>query len=151
MEVVPQSPEHLPEVLPHSPESSIHSAPESSRKKHIVVLKNRSEGPFGPEQTIYLCGTSHVSKQSCEDVRELIQAVKPQVLLSGRCLEAHYHVRRMRCTEFVKMYFVKVVMMELCEERKNILRPVDPNAVSGSQANASVPLKLQPASYQQLQ
>ena len=49
------------------------------KKRNIVVLKNRSGGPFGAEQTIYLCGTSHVSKKSCEDVRQIIQAVKPQV------------------------------------------------------------------------
>ena len=52
---------------------------QSDQKKNIVVLKNRSGGPFGAEQTVYLCGTSHVSKKSCEDVRQLIQAVKPQV------------------------------------------------------------------------
>ena len=52
---------------------------EPAQKKNVVVLKNRSSGPFGAEQTIYLCGTSHVSKKSCEDVRQLIQAVKPQV------------------------------------------------------------------------
>lgn len=50
-------------------------------KKNVVVLKTRVEGPFGPEQTVYLCGTSHVSRKSCEDVREIIQAVKPQVWL----------------------------------------------------------------------
>ena len=35
--------------------------------------------PLGPEQTIYLVGTAHVSSASCEDVRRVIRAVKPQV------------------------------------------------------------------------
>lgn len=52
-------------------------------KKNVVVLKTRVDGPFASEQTIYLCGTSHVSKKSWEDVREIIQAVKPQVSASG--------------------------------------------------------------------
>lgn len=56
------------------------SAPESpTEKANVVVLKTRLQGPFGPEQTFYLVGTSHVSKKSVEDVRQLIRAVKPQV------------------------------------------------------------------------
>ena len=65
-----------------SPTPSTSSAIVADRpRKNVVVLKTRVEGPFGSEQTIYLCGTSHVSKKSCEDVKELIQAVKPQVHL----------------------------------------------------------------------
>ena len=60
----------------------------TGHKKNIVVLKNRSSGPFGAEQTIYLCGTTHVSKKSCDDVRQLIQAVKPQVCETTQCCSA---------------------------------------------------------------
>lgn len=68
------------EVDPASPVASTSSPDKSEKeKKNVVVLRTQVQGPFGPEQTFYLCGTSHVSKKTCEDVRELIRAVKPQV------------------------------------------------------------------------
>ena len=33
------------------------------------------------EQTIYIVGTAHVSAASCDDVRAVIRAVKPEVVL----------------------------------------------------------------------
>lgn len=33
------------------------------------------------EQTIYIVGTAHVSSESCDDVRAVIRAVKPEVYL----------------------------------------------------------------------
>ena len=35
--------------------------------------------PFGGEQSFYIVGTAHVSMESCEDVRKVIQEVKPEV------------------------------------------------------------------------
>jgi len=79
VEVFPEAPESSSELVPFISETSTASSPDPASMKNVVVLKNRSEGGFGPESTVYLLGTAHVSTQSCEDVRELIQAVKPQV------------------------------------------------------------------------
>ena len=75
---------HYMSLVEVSPTKSLDSAASAELetnlgKRNVVVLKNRSEGGFGPEQTVYLVGTAHVSTKSCEDVRDLIQAVKPQV------------------------------------------------------------------------
>ncbi len=93
VEVFPQSPEQ-----PDAPLSPSQDSGDPASKKNIVVLKNRSEGGFGPEQTIYLVGTFHLSKNSCEDVRQLIQAVKPQVKplasTSGHLLHSSKHANQ---------------------------------------------------------
>ena len=110
------------------------------QKKNVAVLKNRSSGPFGAEQTVYLCGTSHVSKKSCDDVRQLIQAVKPQVCdpINGgnviSCPNMTFQSLWLACTSKVSTskMCVQIVMLELCNQRRNILNPVDPAKVSSS-------------------
>ncbi|KAL3148336.1 hypothetical protein ABBQ38_013794 [Trebouxia sp. C0009 RCD-2024] len=39
------------------------------------------------EQTIYIVGTAHVSAASCDDVRAVIRAVKPEVVMLELCQE----------------------------------------------------------------
>ena len=41
------------------------------------TFKIRNGG--GKEQTVYIVGTAHVSAASCDDVRAVIRAVKPEV------------------------------------------------------------------------
>ena len=40
------------------------------------------------DQTIYIVGTAHVSAASCDDVRAVIRAVKPEVILQTSIMSA---------------------------------------------------------------
>lgn len=69
------------------------------------TFKIRNGG--GKEQTVYIVGTAHVSAASCDDVRAVIRAVKPEV-----------------------------VMLELCRERQQILTMEKRDALTLQQAFA---------------
>lgn len=72
----------------------MHKIP-SALQKHVSVLTS----PFSPHR-VYLIGTAHVSKKSCERVQELIGIVKP-----------------------------KAVFLEICEQRKNLLKEPEQQVV----------------------
>jgi len=59
------------------------SSEESGMALHrTTVLKCHStKNPHSKEQTIHIVGTAHVSKKSCQLVREVIRAVRPQVTM----------------------------------------------------------------------
>lgn len=44
-----------------------------------VLTCTDPNNPFGGEQSFYIVGTAHVSTESCEDVRKVIEEVKPEV------------------------------------------------------------------------
>ena len=44
-----------------------------------VLTCTDPNNPFGGDQSFYIVGTAHVSTESCEDVRKVIQEVKPEV------------------------------------------------------------------------
>jgi len=44
------------------------------------------------DQTIYIVGTAHVSAASCDDVRAVIRAVKPEVILQTSNMSAGWQM-----------------------------------------------------------
>lgn len=66
------------------------------RSPNIRLLKCESEGSPTGEAEVHLVGTNHLSKLSCDEVRDLIQRVRPEV-----------------------------VFLELCEDRSDLLEPMD--------------------------
>ena len=60
-----------------APRSYVHGCllcPQLPRSCQTFKIRNGSQ-----EQTIYIVGTAHVSAASCDDVRDVIRAVKPEV------------------------------------------------------------------------
>jgi len=55
--------------------------PQANLPSSCTVLTCSDPQDFGREQTFYLVGTAHVSTESCEDVKKVIQLVKPEVTL----------------------------------------------------------------------
>ena len=68
------------------------------------------------DQTIYIVGTAHVSAASCDDVRAVIRAVKPEVILQTSTMSAGW-----QNGQFARLCAVQVVVLELCSERRQIL------------------------------
>jgi pheromone shutdown-related protein TraB len=59
--------------------------------KSVEVFKCRERGNSeGIEQTVYVVGTAHISKASCDDVRAVIRAVRPQVVMLELCPERRH-------------------------------------------------------------
>lgn len=52
-------------------------------RRDTAILE--AETPAGSRAQVYVLGVSHVSRKSCEEVRELIQAVKPDVVVLELC------------------------------------------------------------------
>ncbi|KAK9821609.1 hypothetical protein WJX81_006916 [Elliptochloris bilobata] len=86
-------------------EESVSAIDTALLPQHCAVLSapGDSPGAFGPRRPrcdFYIIGTAHVSAGSCEDVRRVIQLVRPEV-----------------------------VMLELCVERKDLLAPQRPQSL----------------------
>ncbi|KAI3871811.1 hypothetical protein MKW92_026291 [Papaver armeniacum] len=67
-------------VCHEQPFSSSSAQLETSHYQHVVLLKNSINGA-----QIYLIGTSHVSKQSAETVKKVIDYVMPDVVAIEQC------------------------------------------------------------------
>ena len=74
--------------------------------KTCSILRCReASNPSSTEQTFYMVGTAHVSTASCDDVREVIRLVKPEVGLSRAvqpCGESKRGGRRLVCRQIRK-------------------------------------------------
>lgn len=56
--------------------------------KAFATLKcNNSDNTLSNEQVFYLVGTAHISRASCEDVRQVIRAIQPEVVMLELCPE----------------------------------------------------------------
>ena len=65
---------------PRSALNTLSSQASTSLPSSCTVLTcTDPNNPFGGDQSFYIVGTAHVSTESCEDVRKVIQEVKPEV------------------------------------------------------------------------
>ena len=65
---------------PRSAHNTLTSQASTSLPSSCTVLTcTDPNNPFGGEQSFYIVGTAHVSMESCEDVRNVIKDVKPEV------------------------------------------------------------------------
>ena len=65
---------------PRSAQNTLTSQASTSLPSSCTVLTCTDPNhPFGGEQSFYIVGTAHVSMESCEDVRNVIKEVKPEV------------------------------------------------------------------------
>lgn len=65
---------------PRSAQNTLTSPASTSLPSSCTVLTCTDPNhPFGGEQSFYIVGTAHVSMESCEDVRKVIQEIKPEV------------------------------------------------------------------------
>ncbi|CAL5220498.1 g2527 [Coccomyxa viridis] len=56
-----------------------------SLRRDTAVLQVHSPAAPGGKTQVYILGVSHVSRESCQEIQELIQAVRPDVVLLELC------------------------------------------------------------------
>ena len=65
---------------PRTAQNTLTSQASTSLPSSCTVLTcTDPNNPFGGDQSFYIVGTAHVSMESCDDVRKVIQEVKPEV------------------------------------------------------------------------
>lgn len=59
--------------------------------RSLTVLKlNNPHNTISNEQIYHLVGTAHISRASCDDVRTVIRAVKPDIVMIELCPERRF-------------------------------------------------------------
>lgn len=72
------------------PTSPTPSDPLSAVRSLTVLKLNNPHNTISNEQIFYLVGTAHISRASCDDVRTVIRAVQPDIVMIELCPERRF-------------------------------------------------------------
>lgn len=112
--------------------------PDNLRKQVAVLQASNPSAPDG-QSTVYVLGISHVSKRSVDDIKQLLSAVRPEVVLIELCCDrVGFLLPRKSAVKSTALWYAPDVALEGIPEDGAWPGPEQLLKLLKSQPNASV-------------